>query len=322
MTSQKYLEYREMLRRGQYLAASRLAELEYLEDNRNNPFWLTRQAAALTRAKKFEQALDIAKQALSLQPSNPYSILAAAEALYGLNRTEEALQHYEEIDGEPKLVPVAQKGILDCLSKLKQWDRMLQKLSEWEMPQNTRLRWKVRALSGLNRLEEAIEFCSQWLELTPDDTGAVWAMTDLEIRRDGLEAVRVRMCRLAKISSRPPIYKEIYASLCRKAGKPELALEEYAKISRQGADARIQRQQAFALAKSGRETEAIPMAEELLKADPKDHFIHKSYIAACSRIRQLDRALAFYEALIQMHPEEKPLFGRIRTVKNKLGIKE
>ena len=320
MTSPKYQEYRGLIKKGRNVEASRLAELEYLEGNRNNPFWLTRQAAALSRAEKYEQAYSIAKQALSLKPSDPYAILAVAEALSGLKRMEESLQYYEEIAGDPKLSFYAQKGILYCLSVLKQWERILQLLGQWEMPQGTSFQWRVKALAGQNRLDEAIEACRQWLKVHPDVPQGLWALTELEIQRDGLESVLQRMGRIAKIESRPPVYKEIYASLCRRAGKPELALKQYEKLSHKGSDPKIQRKQAFALAKSGQEAEAIPIMEELLKLDPTNYYIHSAYIPACNRAGQLDRALKFYEDLIELHPEEKPLYGRIKTVQKKLGI--
>ena len=107
------------------------------------------------------------------------------------------------------------------------------------------------------------------------------------------------MGKLAKIPSRSPVYKEIYASLCRRAGKPELALKQYTELSRSGSDHRIHRQQAFALAKSGKELEAIPIMEELLKLDPRDFYIHSAYIPACKRARQLTGALAFYQKLLE-----------------------
>ena len=124
------------------------------------------------------------------------------------------------------------------------------------------------------------------------------------------------MAKLAKIPSRPPIYKEIYASLCRRDGKPELALKQYAQIVQTTFDPRIHRQQAFALAKSGQELAAIPLMEELLKLHPKDYYIHNAYIPACRRAKLLDRALKFYQELLESNPAEKPLYNRLRKLKN------
>lgn len=320
MTSPEFNEYRELLKKGRYLEAARLAELQYLQGNRNNPFWLTRHAAALSRAGKYDQAYSIAQQALALQPSNLYGLLAVAEALSGLNRIEEALSYYQEIVGDSKLSLIAQKGMLYCLSELKQWDRMLELLAQWEMPPAARLQWQVKALDGQDRLDEALDACLRWLEIDPDNRQGLWSLVELEIRRDGLELVLKKMGRLAKIDSRPPVYKEIYASLCRRAEKPELALKQYEKLTQTAADPRILKKQAFALKKSGQESEAIPMMEELLKLDPRDYFLHSSYNSACKKTQQLDRALKFYENLVEMHPEEKPLFGRIKNVKKMLGI--
>lgn len=320
MTSPDYNEYRELIKKGQYIKAVHLAEMAYLEGNRNNPFWLTRQAAALSRAGKYDQGYGIAKQALALKPSDPYSILAVAEALSGLKRMDEALQYYEEIAQDPKLSLYAQRGMLYCLSDLKQWDRMLQLLGPWEMPPAASLQWKVKALTGQDRLQEAIEACRQWLEIEPDNRQGMWALTGLEIQRDGLEAVLKKMGRLAKIGSRPPVYKEIYASLCRRAGRSELALKQYEQLTQTGADPWILQQQAFALKKAGKELEAIPMLEELLKLDPKNFYLHSSYISACKKSRQLEKALDFYENLVELHPDEKPLYGRIKKLQKLLNV--
>ena len=320
--SPKYDEYRALFKKGRYIEAASFAETAYLKESRNNPFWLTRQAAALIRARKYKESLEVAEQALSLKPSNPYSMLAVADALCGLKRTDEALRYYEEIVQDPKLSFSAQKGILSCLEAQKEWDRMLRRMGQWEMPKNSVFAWKVKALAGQKRWDEAIEICGQWLAVQPDFPQALWALTNLEIQRDGLESVLKKMGRLAKIPSRPPVYKEIYASLCKKAGNPELALKQYEKLTRTGSDIWNQRQQAFALKKSGKLSEAIPMMEELLKLDPKDYFIHTSYVSACKKSSQIERVLKFYEELVELNPEETKLYGRIKNIKNILGVED
>lgn len=316
--SEEYRKYSALCKEGRHREAARFAQQQYFEGDPNNPFWLTRQAAELIRVHKYKQALDTAEQALSLNPSHPYSILAVADALRGLHRLEEALTYYEALIGNPKLSNSAQRGMLFCFSELKQWDRILNLLNRWEVPQHIKFQWKAKALAGQKRLNEAIEVCRQWLAIQPDLPQGLWMLTDLEIERDGLEPVLNKMGRLAKISSRPPIYKEIYASLCRKAGKPELALKTYEKLTRASSDINVQRQQAFALKKSGKMSEAIPMMEELLKIDPKDIYIHSSYVSACKKTDQLERVLKFYEKLIERYPEETTLYGRIRKIKNLL----
>lgn len=320
--SEEYSKYRSLCKEGRHLEAARFAQHRYLEGNQNHPFWLTRQAAALNRAHKYKPALDVAEQALSLDFSHPYSILAAADALRGLHRFEEALKYYEVLVQDPRLSISAQRGILSCLSELKQWDRIHHVLNQWEMPRHIKFQWEAKALAGQKRLHEAIEACRQWLAIQPDQPQGLWLLTDLEIERDGLEAVLKKMGKLAKISSRPPIYKEIYASLCRKAGKAELALKMYEKLTQRGSDINIQRKQAFALKKSGKITEAIPMMEELLKIDPKDIYIHSSYVSASKKTDQLERVLKFYEKLIERYPEEATLYGRIRKIKNLLKNKD
>ena len=80
--SKEYNQYRELLNRKQFGEAARFAEQAHLDGNPENPFWLTRQAAALTRAGEFGRALTISEQALALASANPYAVLCMAEALF------------------------------------------------------------------------------------------------------------------------------------------------------------------------------------------------------------------------------------------------
>ena len=312
--STAYETYRELMTSGQFEEAARLAELEYLNDDADNPFWLTRQAAALCRAGRYAAALHLSRQALSLQPANPFAILAVAEALYGLKRIKEALLHYEDIAADPKLAFPARRGIMECLVALKQWKPILDNIQQWGLPPEKSYRWRVKALGGLKRWDEAMAVCRHWLQSHPDHPSALWALTELEVQREGIQPVLARMAKLAKIPSRPPVYKEIYASLCRRAGKPELAVEQYAKLTQGAPDLKILRKQAFALSASGKKSEAIMMLEELLKLDPKDFYAHSSYIANCRKTGQLERAAQFYAHLVEQNPEEKQLYGRIRQI--------
>ena len=315
--SKSYDQYRELLGQRKFSEAARFAEQAHLEGNPANPFWLTRQAAALTRAGEFGQALRVSEQALAIAPANPYAVLSMAEALSGLRRYKEALEVYETIvtDADEKVATVARNGMLACLAELRSWDRILEEIGIWRLPPNKVYRWRVKALEGQNRTGEAIDICHQWLKDNPDHPQALWALTELEIRRDGFDAVLTRMGRLAKIPSRPTIYKEIYASLCKRAGKPDLALKQYEKIVHTASDPNIHRKKAFALAKSGREPEAIALMEELLKLNPKDFYVHNAYIPACRRVKQLDRAMEFYQRLLESHPDEKSIYGRLRNLK-------
>jgi tetratricopeptide (TPR) repeat protein len=311
-----YDKYRELMTSGQFEAAASLAESEYLKGNASNPFWLTRQAAALSRARRYEPALSISQRALALQPTNPFATLAAAEALLGLKRVQEARRHYEDIVGHPKLSNAAHRGILECCLELKQWNRILELLQQWGLPPEKSHRWRVRALVGLQRQAEAMEACRQWLQSQPDHPSALWTLTELEIQREGFNPVFERMAKLAKIPSRPPVYKEIYASLCRRAGKPELAVAQYAKMARGATDLKIIRKQAFALSAAGNKLEASAMFEELLNINPKDYFAHSAYLAACKKTNQLERAAQFYTDLLEKYPDEKPLYNRIRTIQD------
>jgi len=309
-----YDEFRQLLQQKRFRDAVLLAERQVLQSPSPDAFWLTQQAVALLRMEDYEPALQSARKALEAEPSNQYAVVTAADALLGLQKHEEALACYQECLGSPRLAARARKGVLDSLSRLKRWEEMLARLAEWALPGEESAAGKVKALAGLKRTEEAIAECRAWLAKMPDHPPALWAMTELEVERDGLEPVLERMARTVRIPSLPPVYREIYASLCRRAGRPEEALKEYEKLEAQGAGPRATRQQAFLLAKTGKEREAIPLLEELLRADPRDMYLHSSYEAACRRVGEAERAINFYQALLSLHPDAKGLYGRIKTL--------
>jgi len=252
---------------GSYAEAARHAEAQ-LSGEESQAFWLTQQAKALVRSEDYREALRIARRAMELEPGNLYTVAVAADALLGQRSWEEALPLYEELLGNPRLARTGRRGVVECLAAMQQWDRILARLAEWRLPEEQAFAWKVRALKGQGRVEEALGVCEKWLQRTSDHPPALWERTELEIRRDGLETVLSKMKRMAKISSLPQVYSEIYASLCRRAGRSEEAIRAYSRITASGGQARIQKKKAFELAKSGREREALPQLEELLRAEP------------------------------------------------------
>jgi tetratricopeptide (TPR) repeat protein len=293
--------------------------MECVRQGGGSEFWLTQQAIALTLARQYRGAIEAADQALALAPLNIYALLARADARRGAGEFEPALADYEEAArrDDPRTAARAIAGQLECLAALKRWERVLELLPAG----NERVpvwRWRVRALRGLGRDAAALAACEEWLRASPDLPDALWQLTELEIARDGLEPVLERLGRLARIPSRPPIYGEIYASLCRRAGRAEAAVKTYAKLAAAAPDPRVLRQQAFALAKSGAEARAIPMMEELLRLKPDDMYLHSAYGAACDRAGRLEQALRFYEELLRLFPDQKGLYGRIKRIGRKL----
>jgi Flp pilus assembly protein TadD len=314
-----YRDFQELFGQGRYQEAARYAEQETQREPGSAQFWLTQQAKALIRLSDYRSALEVGGRALALEPGNPFAVAVTADALLGLERLEEALPRFEELLRSPRLQEKGRKGTLECLGGLRRWSDALERLAAWGLPEGEALPWRVKALSGLGRYEESLECCRRWLELKPHHPPALWARTELEVRAQGLPATLETMGRLARIPSLPGIYQEIYASLSRKAGQPEEAMKAYERIGAEGEQARIQKQKAFTLAKSGREAEAIALLEELLKLEPKDRYLHASYAAACRRVGELERAINFYNQLLGRHPEERSLYGRIKGLQKKLA---
>ncbi len=306
------------MNQGSFEEAACFAEQQSARQQGSAEFWLTQQARALVRAGDHKNALQLGRRALGIDPGNPFAVAVTADALLGLSRLPEALRHYEELLQSPRLFERGRKGVLECLAGLKRWEEVLRQAAAWGLPEQQSLPWRVRALSALGRDEEALESCRRWLELKPHYPPALWESAELEIRTAGLGATLEKMGRLARIPSLPQVYREIYASICRRAGRPEEAMRAYEKIGAQGEQARVQKKKAFTMAKSGREREAIPLLEELLKAEPGDKYLHSSYAAACRRIGEVERAINFYHQLLGLHPEERSLYGRIKGLQKRL----
>jgi tetratricopeptide (TPR) repeat protein len=318
MSVMSYDEYKKLMEREAFGEAARYAEEQAAAGGGQEEFWLTQQAKAVNREGGHSAALDIARRALDLAPANPFALAAAADALLALKRYQEALEYYEEIADHPRLLRQGRRGVLESLAGLKEWEKILDRVSSWDLPEEQAIPKKVKALRALGRNGEASEYCRRWLELKPHHPPALWESAEIDIEVNGLEAATEKAGRLARIPSLPQIYREIYASLCRRAGRDEDAISAYEAIGARGEQSRIQKKKAFTLAKSGREAEALPMLEELLKREPADRYLHSSYAAACGRIGELERGINFYSKLLTLHPEEKSLYGRIKGLKKRL----
>ena len=92
------------MKQGRFSDAAAYAEHESLQEPGNGAFWLTQQARALVRMSDYRRALEIARNALEIEPDSAYAVATAADALGGLQRFEEALQHYEELLREPRVL--------------------------------------------------------------------------------------------------------------------------------------------------------------------------------------------------------------------------
>ncbi|MBI5369329.1 MAG: hypothetical protein HZA54_20000 [Planctomycetes bacterium] len=318
MTTPAYEEFRKLLRARAYAEAAALAERESVRRHDADAFWLTQEAVALTLADRAAEALGFAEKALAVAPVNRYALGARAEARLRLERWAEAAADFEELLRLPQPHSRVREGLLRALAGRADWPRLLERLDAWELPRPARLPWQVRALRGLGRADEALAACREWLALAKDEPPALWALAEIEVEREGLEPVRERYERLARIPSRPPVYREIYASLCRRAGREEEAIKVYAALGATDGNARAHRQQAFALAASGHEPEALPQFEEILRATPRDLYVLSAYEGACRRVDQLERAWKFYSELLALHPEEKGLYGRRRRIAGRL----
>ncbi len=319
MTTKAYRRFQDLLEEGKIRDAIKLADRELEQRGGTDAFWLTHLSRAHLRAGEHEKALREARNALDVAPDNEYAMMARGRAFRALNRMDRALEDFREAASGSNVDRRAKRQIVEILVREQAWRKVLDCLEKWSFSEKQTLRWKVKALAGLGRTEKARETADRLLEIEPDDRETLWELVEMDVEEEGLETVRKRYARLARIPSRPPVYREIYASLCRRAGDEETAAEQYRKIEREEASSNVQRKRAFSLSKSGREEEAIPMMEELLRQSPTDYYVHNAYIAACRRTEQLDRALNFYDELLEMHPDQKKLYGHRKKVEQEIN---
>ncbi|MBN1576946.1 MAG: hypothetical protein JW913_10355 [Chitinispirillaceae bacterium] len=309
-----YDDFKRMLRERRFREAAVLAEAQAFGGAGDNVFWLNQQAIALLRMGRAREAAAVADRALSRNPSGFYSLLIRSEAQFRQGDIIAALAGFQEARRYPAVQRRARKGMLDCLIALHRFEEALAALAGWNGDIQESRPFRVKALGGLGRIDEAIAVCQEWLGTSADNRRALWLLCELEERRDGIEATLAKYEKMAKIPSRPPIYGELCAMLYRRAGRADRALGQYDKLTTRSNDPAILRRKAFTLAKSGREPEALPLLEELLRARPSDQYVHSAYGAAARRAGYLEKAWTFYHELLALFPEEKSLYGRIKKI--------
>jgi tetratricopeptide (TPR) repeat protein len=316
-----YSEFSSFMKKKAFNEAADFAARRSLETGERSDFWLTQLSSALRDAGRVDEALQAADKACGLSSRNGWALCARAEALLKKGDVDGALDCFDEATSDARAASRARKGVLTCLVQKKSWERILSLLAQYDMAAGKAFSWRVKALMGLGRNDEAERTCDEHLAAEPDHPAALWKKSELQVAREGINPVRQRFSRLSRIPDKPPVYAEIHAWLCKKSGNVEGAVEQYEKMSRGAADPAVLRKQAFALAKSGHEDRAIPLMEELLRLDPDDMYLHAAYLPACTRLGELERAWKFYHELLALHPRSKGLYGRLKRVQTSMEKK-
>ena len=216
MAQAEYNEFLSLIKNGSFAEAVALAERQSILAEEKNEFWLTQLSLAYTRAGRYREALDSADKALVLTPTNRYAILARADALAASSDYVGALASYEEALDNERTLPRARRGVLTCMIHLKQWARMLDLANQWDLDPAAANSFRIKALIGLERTEEDMALCRTWLATSPDHPQALWELTNLEVKKEGLETVRARMARLARIPGKPlSVQRRVLAAVKR-----------------------------------------------------------------------------------------------------------
>lgn len=312
-----YNEFRAHMRARSHQKALALADRELHAVQGRSEFWLTQRAQALLQLRDYGAAIAAANEALELAPTSAYALLARADAQRLAGNYATALPDFMELAHDDRVAKRARTGALQCLTRQGLWQQLLDCAGQW----SAHLGWRAKALVGLKRWAEARQTLEVWLGQSPDHRQALWLLVDVEIAEASIGAVRDRYARLARLPSRPAIYREIHASLCRRMGDDAAAAAQYEQAAKVSSDPSIRRRQAFAMAKAGQEAAACDMFEELLRCDPADQYVHSAYLAACRRITGQERAITFYESLLELHPEYKGTYGRLRKIRTEVETK-
>jgi predicted Zn-dependent protease len=308
-------EFSSMMKQRRFTEAAAFADRQLVMAGGRSQFWLTRLSSALLGSGDSDGALEAARKSCDIAPGNAWALCAQGEALLKKGLAAEALHFFNDARGDSRTAPRACRGAFSCMVRMKAWQDILDALVRWGVPESEAYAWKTRALVALKRTAEAQVECDRWLAASPDNRDALWQQSEIWIVTEGLDAALARMSRLAKIPGKPSVYGELHAALCKRAGKTADAARQYGRLLDRKVTPALQRKQAFALAKSGRESEAIPMLEEMLRKAPADNYLNNGYIGACARSGALERAWIFYHDLLKLFAAEKTLFGRIGHVR-------
>jgi len=314
-----YVEFQSLMKARCFTEAAALADRMAASAGGTDVFWLTQLSMALRISGDMRGALAAARQAYDISPSNVWSVMSLAEALFKDGNHEEASGFFRDALSNPRTMPRARQGLLNCLSRLSRWNEVLGLVDQWELPPAEGWLWRSKALLGLGKTDEAASYCESRLAGCPDNPEALWMLSDIWVQQEGIDESIKRFSRYTKIPGKPVVYGEILAALCKRAGRTDDALKQYGKLLNVKTSPALQRKHAFALAKSGHEAEAIPLLEELLRKAPADVYLNSGYIAACSRIGNPEQAWKFYHELIGLFPGEVTLFGKLARIRKLIG---
>jgi len=307
-----YDAFKELLNKLRFREAAYFAQKAAIAYSRDRAFWLNQQSVALLRYGRPAEALVTAEEAQKLQPGY-FSLLLCAEALLLTGDFETALAAYRKLGSVPTVADKAQRGTLDCLIKLYRLDEALLALADFYKTGEMLFSYKARILHGLDRVTETLDVCNQWIGVSPANRAAWWRVCTLEVMRDGLATTLTKYEALAASAPRQAIYRELCAILHLKSTftTPDIKSPT---IGSPPPPAGTMPKQAFVLAKSGKENEALPLFEELLRTDPADQYISNAYTAASRRVGYLENARQFYRALQLLFPEEKSMYCRMDAI--------
>lgn len=308
-----YDTFRQLMSGRRYREAAFFAARAANATGRDQAFWLHQQSVALLQNNRPAEALLAAERVLQLNPSAHSSIAVKADALLLSGDTEAALTAYREAHAYPAVADKALRGVLDCLIKIGRFDEALAVLSGSSEATEALYPYRVRILEGCGKTKEALAACNSWLAVSSDNRAAQWLLCMLGVKHEGNRQTLTKFEHLAKTAPRQSLYKELFNWLCRTygdSGEPATVKE----IPDQRSHSATIHKTAFALAKTGKERDAIPLFEEILHTAPTDEYVNNAYIAAARRVAYLDKAHLFYRDLLDIFPEEKSLYGRISKI--------
>jgi tetratricopeptide (TPR) repeat protein len=241
-----------------------------------------------------KEALECFRQALAREPRD-YLLLRSARALKEMNRLAEALEELEKVlVVKPKNVPfLKEKGLV---------------------------------LNKLKRFDQALEAFEKAKEIRPGDSFVNTEILRLKSRERPQGQVVQELKKVVSMESKKDD-AQMHALLGQKLKEDgqmrEAAAEYRVASSLEPRNLYFLKQEGFCHNRDKNYEEALRCLSEALRRDPADYVVRNTLEKIYFTQGEMKEFLHLLEEILREHPEQKPILGTIRRIRNKLeGKKE
>jgi tetratricopeptide (TPR) repeat protein len=258
-------------------------------------------------AKMYNEALELFKEAIRLDPEIAIAHYNEGVALQYLNRPEEAVESFKEaIKLDPEYANAhCHEGI--SLQNLNRWKESVESFKEAIKldPEYANAFCGYGATLGkLGRLEEAVELFKEAIRLDPENANAHigygFALSNQEKLREAAELFKEAI-RLDPENANAFFY---YGVSLGKLGRLEEAAESFKEAIRLGPEnANAHYNEGVALQYLNRPEEAAESFKEAIRLGPENAEIHCNYGLVLGKLGRLEEAVDSLKKAIRLDPE-------------------